>query len=185
MHSLLCTIVTRQDAAPPPGWRVYVPALDRFEPAVRDMMGVLPVADINGTLIAAAASGVLAGVADAAGVFLVDPFLNLVDLAQRLRAAGIHAVANYPSVQILTGESAAALASVGYGFDAECAALARCRALGLEVIGYAASRKAADALLTAGAGRLVILPGFAAPPGLADEIVKAAEDIHVAHHRPG
>lgn len=180
-----CHLVTRPDAAPSaPGWSVFVPALDRFAPPRRDLLSMLPVADVNGALARALETG--PAPPDAVGLLLVDPFLNLPDMAALLKAAGLRAVANYPTVQTLTGESARALASVGYGLEQECALLHRFGELGFETVGYAASPAAALALVQAGVSRLVAYPGV----GLLDDrsengIAEAAGGLPLGRHLQG
>lgn len=142
---------------------------------------MLPVADVNGALARALESG--PAPPDAAGLLLVDPFLNPEDMAALLKSAGVRAVANYPTVQTLTGESARALASVGYGLEQECALLRRFGELGFDAVGYAASPAAAQALAQAGASRLVAYRGVGGPDEKMEErIAEAAAGLPLARH---
>jgi predicted TIM-barrel enzyme len=144
--------------------RVHVPALARFPAHLRDLCALLPVADINGALFEALHSGYVIAPPDAAGLFLTDPFLNVDDAARRLMAAGVSAVANYPTVQGFDGPSADALAQVGHSFDQECALLAAFAARGFSLVGYAASASAALALVGLGARAIVRIGTWAPEP---------------------
>ncbi|QYU66804.1 alpha/beta fold hydrolase [Leptolyngbya sp. 15MV] len=127
---------------------VYLPALAGFPPHLTAILGLLPVLEINGTLIAdLAARRPFRAAPPIAGLFACDPFLRVADMAGALRRAGITAVINYPTVQSFEGETAAALAAVGYRAEAEFRVLQRLAEHGLSPIACAMTRDAADAAL--------------------------------------
>ena len=105
---------------------IFLPALAPFAPETWPIVALLPVLDINGALRAALeARRPFRGAAPVAGLFACDPFLRLADMATTLRRAGIAAAVNFPTVQIFEGETAAALAAVGYRGEAEFRLLQR------------------------------------------------------------
>jgi predicted TIM-barrel enzyme len=143
---------------------VFIPALASFPPATWTLAAHLPVLDVNGAL-AQALDGAR-GWRDAppvAGIFACDPFLRLPDLAALLGRAGIREVVNYPTVQVFEGETAAALASVGYRAEAEFRLLLRLAERGFAPIACATSREAADAALGLGLRRVLLHPGVTPP----------------------
>ena len=143
---------------------VFLPALDGFPPRLWHLVALLPVLDINGALRAALAAGrPFRAAPPIAGLFACDPFLRLADLAAALRRAGIMTVVNYPSVQLLEGETAAALATVGYRAEAEFRLLQRLAAEGFTPVACATTRRAADAALGLGLRRILLHPGIAPP----------------------
>jgi predicted TIM-barrel enzyme len=156
---------------------VFVPALAGFPVAVRDLMALLPVVDINGALFEALPTTP----APTVGLLLVDPFLNFTDAVRHLRRAGVITVANYPTVQLLDGEDGRALEAVGLGFDAERAALSRFAQAGFRTLGYAASATAAAGLVAVGVDQLVVIAAPGLTPPFA-EIQRAAGDRPVALH---
>jgi hypothetical protein len=81
-----------------------------------------------------------------------------------LRRAGITAVVNFPTVQIFEGETAAALAAVGYRAEAEFRLLQRLTEQGFTPIACATSRRAVDAALGLGLRRILLHPGVSPPP---------------------
>jgi hypothetical protein len=141
---------------------VFLPALAPFAPTQWPLVGLLPVLDINGTLLAAlAARRRFRAAPPIAGVFASDPFLRAADLAEALLRAGIAEAVNYPTIQFFGSETAAAFASVGYRAEAEFRLLARLAERGLAPIACAASRAAADAALALGLRRVLLHPGLA------------------------
>jgi hypothetical protein len=143
---------------------VFLPALASFPPETWPLVAHLPVLDVNGVLRAALEAGRgWRGAPPAAGIFACDPFLRLADMAALLRRAGITAAVNFPTVQMFEGETAAALASVGYRAEAEFHLLLRLAERGFAPIACALSRQAADAALGLGLRRILLHPGVTPP----------------------
>lgn len=143
---------------------LFLPALDPFPPETWPLAALLPVLDINGALRAAlAAQRPFRTAPPAVGLFACDPFLRLADMAALLRRAGITTVVNYPTVALFEGETAAALAAVGYRAEAEFRLLQRFAEAGFAVIACATDRQAADAALGLGLRRVLLHPGLAPP----------------------
>jgi predicted TIM-barrel enzyme len=139
---------------------VYLPALDGAPPGLVELLALLPVADVNGALMAALAGRSFSRAAPVAAVFCVDPFLRVSDMAAALRAGGIMAVTNYPTVQVVDGETGRAIAAVGYGPADELSMLLRFAAAGLEPVGCVTSAEDAARFAAAGVARLVAPPAF-------------------------
>jgi predicted TIM-barrel enzyme len=140
---------------------VFLPALATFAPAYWPLVGLLPVLDINGALLAAlGAKERFRAAPPIAGVFASDPFLRAADLAEALLEAGIVEVINYPTIQLFGSETQAAFASVGYRAEAEFRLLLRLAERGLAPIACATSCAAADAALALGLRRLLLHPGL-------------------------
>jgi predicted TIM-barrel enzyme len=164
------TVVTSLPEAKGPC--LFVPALQRFEAALRPLAGLLPIVDINGALIAAlsGSGGRSPEPAEAiAGIFAADPFLDLEELALGLSQAGLSRAANYPTVQHIDGAAGEGLAAVGYDAAAEFAALAALEKRGFACFACVASPQGAELALGAGLRRLVFDPGpagNACPPRL-------------------
>lgn len=143
---------------------LYLPALAPFPPETWPLVALLPVLDVNGALRAALEGRpAFRGAAPAVGVFACDPFLRLADMAALLRRAGVTTVVNYPTVALFEGETAAALAAVGYRAEAEFRLLLRFAELGFGVIACTASRRAVDVALGLGLRRILLHPGLVPP----------------------
>ncbi|WP_167858451.1 phosphoenolpyruvate hydrolase family protein [Methylobacterium nonmethylotrophicum] len=140
---------------------LFVPALAGAPEALFDLLALLPVCDVNGALTACLAAGALGeGPAPVAGLFCVDPFLRVPDLAEALLAAGLRRVANYPSIQAIDGETGRTIAAVGYGPQEEIATLVRLREAGLAPVGCAASAAFAAELAAAGIAPVLAIPAL-------------------------
>ena len=169
------------------GPALFVPALARFPAAVRELMALLPVTDINGSLIRtlADAPGQAPG-STVAGLFAVDPFLDPGELRAALRRAGIGRVANYPTVQLFDGATAAGFEVVGYDVRAEFALLRSLADSGLDPVGYVTSPAIARIALDAGCRTLVVHPGLGPGSrlrGSSDQIAELAAESGAALYR--
>lgn len=141
---------------------VMTPALARFAPRLRELASMLPIVDINGTLVTDAPR--FAGLAErmplCAGVLMCDPFLVADEVLVALRSAGVRAVANYPTIQVLDGPSGAGLAAVGINFSAELLRLTWFRQSGMAAHAYVTDAASARQALGAGLTDLVLHPAF-------------------------
>lgn len=138
----------------------WLRALPRGNP---DLLSLLPVADLN-----AAALGHLdspASISDRGGVFaalaMVDPFLRPRDAATRLRRAGISGVANFPTMQIVDGETARAFEGAGARTTREIEMLEAFAAEGLRTIAFACGADGAQAAARTRPTMMVLHPGVA------------------------
>jgi predicted TIM-barrel enzyme len=155
------TVRTRLDGADLSG-TLFLPALAGLEGPALDLLAMMPVCDVNGALAAALDAGppwAPGAPAPVAGLFLLDPFIRIPEMAERLRRAGVRRVANYPTIQALDGETARAMASVGFTPAHEFEALAELRASGFEIVGFAYGAAAARELAALGATTVVLHPG--------------------------
>jgi predicted TIM-barrel enzyme len=140
----------------------FLPGLAPFPARLWPVVAHLPVLDVNGALLAdVAAREPFTRAPPIAAVFACDPFLRVADAAVALARAGIREVLNWPSVQAHEGESAAALAAVGYRAEAEFRTLLAFAERGLLPLAFAATRGAVDAALALGLRRLVLPSGGA------------------------
>jgi hypothetical protein len=166
-HPTLLQPEARLDALSPQrrARSVFLPALEPFPPESWPLVALLPVLDINGALRAALqARRPFRSAPPIAGLFACDPFLRLADMVAALRQAGITTVVNYPTVQLFEGETAAALAAVGYRAEAEFRLLQRLGEAGFATIACAVTRRGVDAALGAGHRRILLHPGLTPPP---------------------
>ncbi|WP_249694718.1 phosphoenolpyruvate hydrolase family protein [Stappia sp. WLB 29] len=175
-------ILARPPAGALEGDVLLAPFMDEVAPAHRELAGVLPVGDVNAAMLEVLRPGAPAprGGRTIAGLMLVDPFLRLRDMTLALSAAGVTAVANYPTVQLIDGETARVFDSAGAGVAREIAVLAAFAEAGFETVAFAASLDSARAMLRHGPSRLVLHPGLA----LADWRERAASSLAIAHMIP-
>lgn len=146
------------------GGSVFLPALAPFATRVWPLVSLLPVLDINGALVDALAGRRPFRVAPpVAGVFACDPFLRPSDLAAVLASAGVRHAVNVPTVQVLDGDTAAVLGSVGYRAEAEFRLLLRLAECGVEPIACATSSASVELALRLGLRRILLHPGLVSP----------------------
>lgn len=153
------------DGAPHP-W-IFAPWLAALPGPARDLMALLPVADVNGLSFnhfQASVTGarIPAGHAEAiAAIFCADPFLRVRDAARALAAAGIRRVVNFPTIQVIDGTTARGFESAALGFQREADNLGRFAGEGFEVVAFAVSAEGGAALARNGAAGIVLHPGLA------------------------
>jgi len=144
---------------------LYLPGLRGLEGGNLDLLAMLPVCDVNGDLARSLTSGNLwtvPGPVPVAGLFMLDPFLRISEMVSALKAAGIQSVANYPTIQVLEGETARGLASVGLAPAQEFEVLRQFGRQGFSMVGFATGAAAARELAGAGARAVVLHPGHGA-----------------------
>lgn len=95
------------------------------------------------------------------GLFLADPFLDVARDSGRLRDAGIHWIANLPSVEQQDDDFSQQLTDVGLDRDREYRCLARFRAEGFKVAAIAADGPAGAAAAAFRPEAIVVLPRVA------------------------
>ena len=170
-----------------PGPCVLCPVLAGLGPELADIAAALPIGNANAALIRAldrldqtqAQEGgpESEGVAHLiAGVFGNDPFCPLDDVFAALAASGVGAIANWPSVGLLSGELAEQLTSAGYVFEKEMAMLQAARKTGLEAIAFVCTEDQAETAHDIGAAMIVV-----APPPASDEAAGRTQAAAAAH----
>jgi hypothetical protein len=142
-----------------PAAYVLAPWLAGFGAPHREVVGLLPIHDVNGLTLAAAAS--IRDPRAIAGLMLADPFLRATDIAASLSNSGLGWIANFPTIQIVDGETSRAFDSAKLGVQREIDMLAQLASRGIGIIGFAASGDVARRLAAAGAAAIVIHPGLA------------------------
>lgn len=154
------TLRTRLDDAPAAD-ALFLPGLAGLEGPDLDLLALMPVCDVNGGLAEALEGrgpwG--SGAAPVAGLFLLDPFLRVPEMAAALHRSGIGRVANYPTIQGFDDGAGRSLASVGFSPAAEFEALRAFAAIGFGTVGFAAGAAAARELAASGARTVVLHPG--------------------------
>lgn len=146
--------------------QIFAPWLDNLAVAQRDLLSILPVLDVNGTLFAALDSETGQAAPEdtradrhIAALLCVDPFLRLRDATRLLKSAGIRAVTNFPTVQLVDGTAARGFESADLGLEREAEILHQFLRQGFAVTGFATSTENAQRLLALGIRDLVIHPG--------------------------
>lgn len=128
-----------------------------------DLLSLLPVVDLNAAAMRALdppARGIERG-----GVFaalaMVDPFLRPRDAVSRLRRAGISGVANFPTMQIVDGETARAFEGAGARTTREIEVLEAFTTEGFRTIAFASGADAAREVARTRPTMMVLHPGVA------------------------
>lgn len=128
-----------------------------------DLLSLLPVIDLNAAAMRSLdppARGI-----DRGGVFaalsLVDPFLRPRDAVSRLRRAGISGVANFPTMQIVDGETARAFEGADARTTREAQMLEAFLAEGFRAIAFACGADAARLIAQTRPTMMVLHPGVA------------------------
>ena len=147
-----------------PGPCILCPILAGLGPELADVAAALPIGDANALLLTA-----LEAVPDAtnliAGVFANDPFRPRDDMFTVVAARNVAAVANWPSVALLSGELAEQLSCAGYTFGNEMAMLEQARRRGLSTVAFVCTEAQARDARRAGAAMIVVAP----PPATGTE----------------
>jgi predicted TIM-barrel enzyme len=142
-----------------PAAYLLAPWMSGFGAAHREVVGLLPIQDVNGLTLEAAAR--IRDPRAIAGLMLADPFLRATDIAASLASSGLRWVANYPTIQMVDGETSRAFDSAKLGVQREIDMLAELAARGIATIGFAASGEVARRLAAGGAAAIVFHPGLA------------------------
>ncbi len=154
-------------AAGAAGWRsIICPGLALLPPGHEETAALLPLADLNGVALSycrnrAEAPDRRRDQPRALALMMSDPFLNPGRIADTLRAAGMDTVINWPSCQILDGDTARAVASAGLGVAREAAMIAEFSALGFRTLGLVRGAGNGALMARAGATQIVLHPGIA------------------------
>ncbi|MFN3276072.1 MAG: phosphoenolpyruvate hydrolase family protein [Paracoccus sp. (in: a-proteobacteria)] len=125
-----------------------------------DLLSLLPVTGINDWFDQPAGPAPPGAVH---GLLAADPFIHIPDIARSLLRAGITGVANFPSTQLMDGETVRALDASGCGPQREFEVMGQLAALGLAltvVVSDMASLRTAARLPCL---RIVIHPGLPLP----------------------
>ncbi|WP_439598238.1 phosphoenolpyruvate hydrolase family protein [Falsiroseomonas sp.] len=123
---------------------------------------MLPIRDSNAFTDAFARAEILDRVAVPVffGAAACDPREALPALLGRIRDAGYHGIANFPTAIHLDGSFRTALEAAGLGFAREVAMLRDAASQGLATLGYAKTRAEVDALLQARVQRICLNFGW-------------------------
>jgi predicted TIM-barrel enzyme/transcriptional regulator with AAA-type ATPase domain len=126
------------------------------------LAALLPICDSNAFTDAFARHEILDRVAVPVffGAAACDPRIAIPALLARIRDAGYHGVANFPTAIHHDGAFRGALEAAGLGFAREVEMLRAAPAFGLATLGYAKTRAEVEAMLDAGVERLCLNFGW-------------------------
>jgi predicted TIM-barrel enzyme len=137
-----------------------LPAMAGLAPETVDLLGCLPITNVNGQLIDYLATpGARPETIDFACVFGADPFYDAAQLVEDLRTANISGIANLPSLGILEGRFAEVMSASGFDFQRELQCLGFAKRQGLRVSAFVWNEQQGVASLQAHADQLVVHPG--------------------------
>ena len=169
-----------------PGPCILCPILAGLGPELADVAAALPIGDANARLLTA-----LEAAPDAtklvAGVFANDPFRPRDDVFAMAAARNVAAVANWPSVALLSGELAEQLSCAGYTFANEMAMLEQARRRGLSTVAFACTEEQARDARRASAAMIVVapLPAAGTRAGLDAGAATVLRSIDALRRAPG
>lgn len=172
--SLYLPIVARSPETPLANGFLLAPCIAGFVPSHRDIASLLPIADVNAAILDELKSRTVAE-GGIAGFLLADPFLRPRDAQLALNDAGVRRIANYPTVQLIDGETARAFESAKAGAAREIEMLGSFRSAGFETVAFATDLPTAQSALEHGASVLVLHPGLA----LSDWRERANAGLHL------
>jgi predicted TIM-barrel enzyme len=145
-----------------------------FSPEIVDLLGCLPIADVNAQLVdclatidwQTPASEVKKSSKELelapmvfACVFAADPFYDSAQLVDDLRVANISGIANLPSLGILEGRFAQVMSASGFDFQRELQLLEFAKRRGLRTSAFVWNEQQGNAGLQAHADQLIVHPG--------------------------
>lgn len=167
---------------------LYAPWAEVFSPGSVDLLALLPVIGVNDAFEAdlhelAVVPGMMKNAV--ACVLTADPFVHVPHLARRLRSRGIEAVANFPTVQLMDGETGRALDAGRCGSEREFEFLGEMADSGFSITAFVTNLSTVRQAVALQCSRIVVHPGIpmkdwrlrAAAALQAGEIVKAARSM--------
>ena len=170
-----------------------LPAMAGFSPEIVDLLGCLPIADVNAQLVDCLATTdwqtpasdvqnssnkLEASPTVFACVFAADPFYDSAQLIDDLRAANISGIANLPSLGILEGRFAQVMSASGFDFQRELQCLEFAKRKGLLTAAFVWNEQQGNAGLQAHADQLVVHPGgFLRQPYGCEAAVRATTEL--------
>jgi predicted TIM-barrel enzyme len=116
---------------------------------------VLPIHDVNGTLVAELPISRKMRHNVYAGVFAVDLLRTTRELIQHVKRASIAGVINFPSVSFIEAETGAVFSNLSLGIDREVDFLEACSRHGLRIAAVVRSPETAKRLISIGVDFLV------------------------------
>jgi predicted TIM-barrel enzyme len=115
----------------------FLPAMSRLPPKVVDILGCLPIANINAELIASLSRRPeTAAAVDFGCVFAADPFYDSGRLSDDVLALGVKGIANMPSIGFLTGPFSDSMTASGFDFEHEMHCLNAAKRRGLKTAAF-------------------------------------------------
>lgn len=145
-----------------PGPCILCPILAGLGPQLSDIAAVLPVGDANGLILSELEKEPTQAAHVVAGVLANDPFRSQERLLTALRERGMRAVANWPSLGLISGELGQALTHSGFTFQAEVDLLRRARMMGFATVAFASGAAQVQQALAAEPSMIVLAPPLSA-----------------------
>jgi predicted TIM-barrel enzyme len=134
---------------------IFCPWLKRAPQDNHIWRSVLPIHDVNGTLLAELPISRRMRHNVYAGVFAVDLLRTTSELIQHLKRASIAGVINFPSVSFIEADTGAVFSNLSLGIDREVDFLEACSRHGLRIAGVVRSPETAKRLINIGVDFLV------------------------------
>lgn len=165
---------------------LYAPWADTLSPGNVDLLALLPIIGVNDAIetdLSEQDTGEPAVMQNAVACMMTaDPFIHVPHVARRLRSRGIGAVANFPTVQLMDGETGRALDAGRCGSEREFEFLGEMAKSGFSITAFVSSLNALRRATELQCSRIVVHPGLpmkdwrlrAAAALQAGEIIKAA-----------
>lgn len=150
--------VGRSDGAP----FLYAPWAEALSPLSVDLLALLPIVGINDAFEAHPHEpSARQGMANAVACMMAaDPFIHVPHIARRLRSAGIGAVANFPTVQLMDGETGRALDAGRCGIKREFEFLGEMANSGFSITTFVATHGDIRHAAALRSDRIVVHPGI-------------------------
>ena len=160
----------------------FLPAMSGLAAEVVDILGCLPIANVNAELMASLSRQRKARPIDFACIFAADPFYDPERLSDDMLSFGVGGVANVPSIGFLTGPFSEAMRASGFDFRLEMRCLGAAKRQGLQTAALVWSFEQGIHALEHGPELLVIHPGRPtshkdSPSALAEEAAKTVSRL--------
>jgi predicted TIM-barrel enzyme len=136
----------------------FLPAMSGLAPKVVDILACLPIANVNGKLMASLSRRESARLVDFACIFAADPFYDPERLSDDVLSFGVKGVINLPSIGFLTGPFSEAMNASGFDFRREMHCLRAAKRRGLRTAALVWSLEQGSYALEHGPDVLVIHP---------------------------
>ncbi|MBV9874559.1 MAG: phosphoenolpyruvate hydrolase family protein [Verrucomicrobia bacterium] len=136
------------------------PAMAGLSPETVDLLGCLPIANVNAQLVDYLASQEQRRhTIEFACVFAADPFYDPGQMIDDLGAANISGIANLPSLGILDGRFAEVMSASGFDFQRELQCLEFAKRNGLRASAFIWNEQQGTASLQARVDQVIVHPG--------------------------
>jgi predicted TIM-barrel enzyme len=137
-----------------------LPAMAGLSPETVDLLGCLPIANVNAELVDYFATPKWQPQSvEFACVFAADPFYDPAQLIDDLQTAHVSGIANLPSLGILEGRFAEVMSASGFDFQRELQCLEFAKRQGLRTSAFVCNEDQGKAGLQSHADQIIVHPG--------------------------